>query len=234
MVSEISNILRTLKKRGLLFAWDYFSQSIWFDLRNGTSTAARVAKDQQTIHSNSSERENGVLYVASFTCVTTRTVAVAGDILGPHRMRVAQFMDLGCGKGKALLVYALYFGADVEYAALGIEYDSILANQARANVEKLPFTKRRVDIITDSATNIRSHLKSKLAIIYLYNPFHGETLRATLSALQGLPHVLIYVDPLERKMLSDFGYCVVAEQQGRYNADTWLVARSADLEQKVS
>jgi SAM-dependent methyltransferase len=224
---------KVFKKRGFRFIWDYFSESLWFDIRNQTSTAARVTKDEQTIESNLTEQNNGLLYVASFTSVTKKTLAIARDILGPKLMRTAQFMDLGCGKGKALLVYAREYGELADYAAVGIEYDPVLAEQARINVRKVAFASGRVEIITGSATNLRAFLKSQISVIYLYNSFQGETLRATLSAMQGLPHVLIYVDPIESERLTDFRYTIVAEHVGRYNADTWLVAVSVDFDKKL-
>lgn len=227
---NIFMIFSALRKRGFRFLWVYFSESIWFDLRHGTSTASRVPKNRQTIKSSSTAQENGLLYVASFTSVTQITTSIAHEILGKSRSAISQFVDLGCGKGKALMVYARDFGASPDRPAVGIEYDPVLADLARTNVSKVSFAKGRVLIITDSATNLRAHLKSQVAVIYLYNSFQGETLRATLSALRGLPHVLIYVDPAERQKLADFSYSIVAEHTGRYNADTWLVARSADLD----
>jgi SAM-dependent methyltransferase len=221
-------ILEIIKKRGLRFFWDYFSQSIWFDISYRTSTFTRVTKSQQSIDGNDVERENGILYVASFTSVTEQTLKIAQEILGIKRMRKAQFFDLGCGKGKALLVYALNFNMH-DYPAVGIEYDPILADQARSNVRKVSFATGRVEIINDSATNLHKYLTSNIAVIYLYNPFVEETFIATLSTLQGLPHVLIYVDPVERERLADFGYVIITEHIGRYHADTWLVARSVDL-----
>ena len=219
-----------IKKRGLGFIWIYFKESIWFDLINGTSTSSRVTKDRQNISINFNQYQDGLLYVASFTSVVRITVAIAHGILGPNRLRQSQFVDLGCGKGKALLVYLRYFGSSTIKPAMGIEYDSILADQARANSKKISSASDGIEIITGSATNIRTYLHSKYAVVYLYNSFQGKTLHATLLALQGLPHVLIYVDPVERRVLLDFGYVIEAERIGRYNANTWIVARSSDLE----
>ena len=113
--------------------------------------------------------------------------------------------------------------------AIGIEYDPVLTEMARENVAKLDLVQGRVEIFTDSATNLRTYLGTNEVIVYLYNSFQGETLDRTLDALDGLPHVLIYVDPAEREKLADRGYIIVEENVGRYNADTWLVARSSDL-----
>jgi SAM-dependent methyltransferase len=221
-------MLQVLRERGLRFFWDYFRESIWFDIRHRTSTSIRVIKNQQSIDSNAIERENGILYVASFTSVTKKTLQIVKEMLGEKRMRAAQFFDLGCGKGKALIVYARNFNKN-DHALVGIEYDPYLAEQARRNVRKVSFSRGRVQIFTDSATKLRKYLTSNIAVIYLYNPFVGQTFISTLSVLKDIPHFLIYVDPVERERLADFGYVLVAEHIGRYNADTWLVARSADM-----
>ncbi len=227
MLRKIIYMLKILKLRGPVFFWIYFRESIWFDLWFGTSTFSRVPKDEQNLAENSSsEQENGLLYVASFTSVTHRTTELARDLLGPDEFKTTQFFDLGCGKGKALLVYAKAFGPDIVHPAVGIEYDPFLADLARRNAAKIGLGKQRVQIMTDSATNIRNYTQTRAAIIYLYNSFQGETLRATLENLRGLPHVLIYVDPAEKDVLSRYNYRVVHEKLGRYNADTWLVATS--------
>ena len=223
-------IFEVIRKRGLRFFWDYFREIVWFDLCFGTFTSLRVTKNDQSIDSNDVERENGVLYVASFTSVTKKTLEVAKNTLGEQHMRSAQFFDLGCGKGKALLVYAHEF-PESHHAAVGVEYDLNLADHARSNVRKVWFARGRVQIVTDSAINFRKYLTGNTAVIYLYNPFCGETFVSTLSALQGLPHLLIYVDPAEREKLGDFGYVIIAEHVGRYNADTWIVAWSIDMKE---
>lgn len=229
MLSDLGHINRVLRKRGLRFLWDYFRESMWFDLRHRTSTFSRVPKAEQSFDSSLDEEENGVLYVASFTSVIRNTLKIAHAILGSERAKSAEFIDLGCGKGKALLVHAQEFGKNTSVKAIGIDYDPVLTEIARKNVTKLDLTRDQVEIFTDSATNLRTYLSTDEAIVYLYNPFQGETLDRTLDALQRLPHVLIYVDPAERRKLADRGYEIVEENVGRYNADTWLVARSSDL-----
>lgn len=215
--------IKVLRVRGLRFFWDYFVESVWFDLRHGTHTFARVPKDEQTIERNETD---GLLYVASFTSVTLQTVSITRKLIGPERFAKSQFFDLGCGKGKALLVFAKYFSADVDLNAVGIEYDPTLTELAAQNIAKCNFAKSRVEVVNDSATNLPEYVRSDILIIYLYNSFQGDTLRSVLEELRDIPHVLIYIDPAEKHILPDYDYQVHHENQGRYNADTWLVATS--------
>lgn len=213
-----------IRSRGWLFLWDFFAQSIWFDLRRGTQTSMRVAKNRQSIQVSESEVGNGVLYVASFTSVINETLHKARAVLGPGRFSMAQFVDLGCGKGKALIVFKQKFGRENNYPAIGVDYDTELTSLARKNIDAVGLTEADIRLVTDSATNFLEYTDAKTLIVYLYNPFQGETLRAVLSTIRKTPHILIYVDPAEKRTLSEFGYTVHFEKQGRYNADSWLVA----------
>jgi hypothetical protein len=221
--SMLSYGLHAIRKRGIGFLVVYFRESIWFDLRRGTRTSSRVPKSDQTF-ADGAEKDDGLLYVASFTSVTMRSVAVARQLLGNDRYRVSQFCDLGCGKGKALLVHALHNRPLQQRPAIGIEYDPELAQLARENLARCSIPEHVVSVITDSATNLRHHVTAETLIVYIYNSFQGETLRAVLSELGHFPHVLIYVDPSERAMLSEFDYVIHEDIAGKYNADTWLVA----------
>lgn len=224
MFAKLGYVVKVLRQRGVGFFWTYFVESVWFDLRHGTRTFARVTKDEQHIDSGAQEADNGLLYVASFTSVTRKSVEIARGILGDARFAKAQFFDLGCGKGKALAVYALEFGTQQPYPAIGIEYDPDLADLARANMVKCGLGDTQVRVVTDSATQLKTYAQSDTLVIYLYNSFQGKTLHAVLAELRGVPHVLIYVDPAAREVLPEYGYRIDHEVHGRYNADTWLVA----------
>ena len=230
MLGKLFYALKVARTRGVGFFYTYFRESLWFDLRHGTQTSSRVPKDQQMIDGSTAEAGNGLLYVASFTSVTARSLEVARDVLGPERFAAAQFLDLGCGKGKALLVYALGPGAGSTHAPVGIEYDPALAETARENARKCGFGDDEISIVADSATKVRDYVRSDVLIVYLYNSFQGETLKAVLGELAAHPHVLIYVDPAEKHVLPAFGYTIRFETRGKYNADTWLVASAPLLD----
>ena len=226
MIKRILYVLKAVSQRGIVFLFRYFYESYLFDIKYGTKTSARVTKEDQSIASTEVEQENGLLYVASFTSVTKTTVSLAKEILGDARFSKAQFLDLGCGKGKALLVHALHHGKDQEKPALGIEYDQDLAIIARDNIKKCDIEDERVRVIADSAVNLKEYISSKELIVYLYNSFQGETLKKVFVELSKIPHILIYVDPAERFLLDKYGYSVIHDHIGKYHADTWLIASS--------
>jgi SAM-dependent methyltransferase len=215
-------IIKALLRRGPGFIFLYMKESLAFDLINGTNTHLRVPKAEQS--ESNTERRDGLLYVASLTSVIRRTLAEAKGILGEKDFGRAQFLDLGCGKGKTLLVYAMDYAGVIKKKAVGIEYESLLCETARKNVAKIKPAAEWVEIACDSAVNVDAYVRSDILVIYLYNSFQGETLRAVLSKLAKYRHVLIYVDPVERRILSEYGYEIRAFHQGRHNANTWLVA----------
>ena len=231
MLDQLFYGLKVMHKRGLGFFYTYFRESIWFDLKHRTKTSSRVPKDQQLITSSGAEVDNGLLYVASFTSVTDQSLEIAQKLLGDEKFINAQFIDLGCGKGKALLVYAMRLGKTRTHVPVGIEYDSTLAEMAKANVIKCGFRPEEVLVVADSATEVCDYISSDVLIIYLYNSFQGETLKTVLRELASYPHILIYVDPAEKHVLQNFDYTVQFETQGKYNANTWLVATSPLVDQ---
>jgi hypothetical protein len=215
-----------IKKRGILYVWKYFWESTWFDHIHGIQTSTRVPKENQNVKTDSKEFNNGLLYVGSFTSVTKDSVGHVYDNISKEDFASSQFIDLGCGKGKALIVYALHYGKLCNEIPLGIEYDNDLAIIAKKNFLKVNFDSFTPIVHSDSALNLLKYVKGKSLIVYLYNSFQGSTLLKVLDILKKVPHILIYVDPAEKNVLGVYNYTIMKEHIGKYNADTWLIAKS--------
>ncbi|WP_435770428.1 hypothetical protein [Nocardioides sp. SYSU DS0651] len=219
-MGQVLHVVRALLRRGPRFLITYFRGALFWDLRYRTKTHLRVPKPDAD---GDDERRDGLLYVASLTGVVRSTLDLARRHWGEERFGSAQFLDLGCGKGKALLVYAQEYSRPSSPRAVGVEYDAELTAVASANIARMGLRGRAV-AHCDSAVNLERYTRPGHLVVYLYNSFQGETLRKVLAVLGGRPHILVYVDPVERDLLADYGYVIVGERQGRYNADTWLVA----------
>ena len=226
-MKELRYLVSALVRRGPRFLLQYARNSLAFDLMHGTHTHLRAPKPASP--ESDAERRDGVLYVASFTSVVRRTLHEAQLLVGTDAFRESQFFDLGCGKGKALLVHALEYSHAIQRPGVGIEYDSSLCVIANRNIEKLKLGVRAPQVYCDSALNVARYVQGQRLIVYLYNPFGGETLRGVLRALTSFPHVLIYVDPVERGLLQEFGYSIRVSHEGRLHADTWLVADNSAM-----
>jgi hypothetical protein len=216
-------IIRQIAKRSPLFLWDYFRESLLFDLVNRTNTHLRIPKSETNPLLNTSEFDDGLLYVASFTSVVVKTLSVVEEFLG-NKFASAQFIDFGCGKGKALLTYALNYNGKHDYPCIGIEYDDSLCEIAQENLVTLALDSKNTLVVCASAIDFSKYISTQLLIAYIYNSFQGKTFRSTLDELANYPHLLIYVDPAEEDILSEYGYKTLDKKKGKYNADTWLVA----------
>jgi hypothetical protein len=225
-------IFKKLLKRGPFFLWTYFRESILFDLTNGTNTHFRSVKPEKKQLYKPDEYDDGVIYVASFTSVVNNTLNVAKEFLG-EKFYMSQFVDLGCGKGKSLLLYALDHKKQQTYPCIGIEYDGTLYSKAMKNLVRLRLYPNTATVICDSATEFQRYISTHWLIVYIYNSFQGDTFRKTLDRLSNYPHLLIYVDPHEKSVLSEYGYDILATHDGKYNADTWLVAANPKISEML-
>lgn len=88
------------------------------------------------------------------------------------------FIDLGCGKGRALFV-----ASEFPFRQLtGVELSSELCDIARANVATKPEWAARISIANQDATDVTYPAGSIL--IYLYNPFLSPILQRVFKNLE--------------------------------------------------
>jgi hypothetical protein len=224
--NSYSYVLSAALKRGPRFLWTYFVDAMLFDLTQGTNTHLRQPKNPgEPVDASDDEYSDGLLYVASLTSTVRKSLQFVESLLGSAFVRY-QFVDLGSGKGKTLLVYCKDHSRRGVPQAVGIEYSEPLCAIARRNLEKMRLGPETAKIVCDSAVNVLDHCRPEAGlIVYLYNSFQGKTLRQVLHKIETTPHVLVYVDPAERKLLEELGYETLKFNQGKYNATTWLVAR---------
>jgi trans-aconitate methyltransferase len=89
------------------------------------------------------------------------------------------FVDLGCGKGRVLVMAAQYPFKRIE----GVEISATLADQARRNIAKAcgPRECHTIEIWNGSAHLYP--LPSDASVIYVFNPFHGAVLERVLEMI---------------------------------------------------
>ncbi len=111
-------------------------------------------------------------------------------------LRHASFLDLGCGKGRALVIASEY-----PFAALfGVELNAALVTVARRNLDRVRLRhpdRPPVEVRCGDAS--RSHLPEGDLVVFLYHPF-GERLVQTLcdhllAIATGAVH-LVYENPV--------------------------------------
>ena len=153
-----------------------------FDRQHGTDTTRIV----QT-------KDRSGRMVHWYETASATAIAAAIDAIGIEPSQ-ATFIDLGCGKGKPLLIAARkpfrrIIGVDVDPSCLAI---------AKRNLEICRLSAR-VELVAADATEF--DLPPGPLLIYLYNPFPGHVLRIVLQRLATRltttsdPIALIYMHP---------------------------------------
>lgn len=149
-----------------------------FDARYGTDTGGFEHIWQFRIDSDNAR------FGTHYRATSERDLVQALTAL-PDDPRGLTFVDLGCGKGKTLIVAArLGFRAVV-----GVEFAPELAAIARTNVAKVGIQNAVVEHI-DAATFA---FPDDPLVVYLYSPFSREVMEQVIANLGRSRAPLIYV-----------------------------------------
>jgi predicted RNA methylase len=124
-------------------------------------------------------------------------------------------LDMGCGAGRAICVAAQHPFSRV----IGIEVDERLCALAERNVGRLRRYAIRPEVVRADATTYR--VPEDVTVVFLYNPFRGDVLRAALTrVLESFDRAprrlrLVYANPCDHDL-------VVAMQRFRFAQTIWL------------
>jgi SAM-dependent methyltransferase len=123
------------------------------------------------------------------------------------------FVDLGSGRGFALLLAAAYPFRSIT----GVEFARELYDEARANIAWAGARQRlRIqDITLLHASALDFPIPDRPTVFFLYNPFTGSVMEAFLDRLMASlrsaprPHRLLYVNAKEHRMVEARGFVEV-------------------------
>lgn len=85
------------------------------------------------------------------------------------------FVDIGCGKGRALLLAEEYDFREI----IGVEFSPRLSKIAAANAAKIG--SQRISVVCDDARQFE--FPPEPLVVFLYNPFSGEIFRSVMQRL---------------------------------------------------
>ena len=146
-----------------------------FDERHATDTAGSVEPEHLGI-ADDQRRRDAILYLPSPTSITRWMLdEVAVDT------PATTFVDLGCGKGRVLLVAA----ERPFQRVLGVEISTQLAAVARQNAERYrppPALRSAIDVLDADVTTV--DLPATDLLIHLYHPFDPAVSAAVLHRLE--------------------------------------------------
>jgi SAM-dependent methyltransferase len=128
------------------------------------------------------------------------------------------FVDIGAGKGKAMLIAARLGYKRV----LGVERDAELATQARQNVELARPRLKTADLEVLNADALTWSIPDDVSLVFLNCPFIGETFRQVAARIidsydqARRPLHLVYSKPWEHDWLLSTGRVSVVGVQPRF------------------
>jgi len=142
-----------------------------FDLLHGTDTGGYISGAE--LHSVSLSG----LYITAYAGIAPSVLRQAIAAL-PLRLEEFTFIDLGCGKGRALMV-----ACDYPFRRLvGVEIASELCDCARANLARNPDWQTRISILNEDAATC-TYPDGPL-LIFMFHPFLAPVLRRVLANLE--------------------------------------------------
>ena len=208
-------LLKTLRQRAVR------RSDMEFDARNDVVTAGEVrSSDLRTDSDNK-------LFAAAYQPIDAthfRDALAELDI----RYEDYAFIDLGCGKGRALLL-----AAEFPFRRLvGVEFDPQLVATAEANISRYPATRDRAGevqvLCEDAATYV---LPPGPLLLYMYNPFEAPVMERVVAnvrrSLEREPRalVVVYFTPLCAQAWD--GFEPLRRMPGSVDPAVYFTARAA-------
>lgn len=167
-----------------------------FDSLYGTDTGGVTPAWSLDVGSISPNQCFAVKYQASNSQEFTDSIAYTSITTSSYI-----FVDLGCGKGRTLIVAAKLGFRRV----IGVEFAQTLAAIAKANLTKLKLINANV-ICGDAAQYI---FPKHDFVLYLYNPFSDDVMRYVLEHLQTAQArriFVIYKRPVCKELFDRSGF----------------------------
>lgn len=190
----------------------------WFDARHGVRTGGIVEPDDLDVTGLRAEQAEG------YCGAGVREFREAMALLPPDRG--GAFLDVGCGKGRVLLM-AARLGFD---RVAGIDISPALTATARANVDRRP----RGTPIEVECRDVRDLvLRGDERVVFLYNPFRADLVAVLVEEIarslreHPRPLFVLYGNPQHRHVVDGVAELVpYAEYEGT-RMDVMIVTASA-------
>jgi predicted RNA methylase len=132
------------------------------------------------------------------------------------------FIDIGCGKGKPLIV-----AARSGYTRLiGVEFARDLADKARANLRACGLQ----DAVIFNIDAVDYQFPASPFVAFMYNPFGPEIMKHVVANLMRTSHrdfVIVYSNPTQRTILAESGFLRMVQRfTHTWPTEIWLPIRS--------
>ena len=197
------------KSKGLKLPFHFFFETHLFDILNQTDTHKLINKDE--FDQNIKNLSHGILYMSSWTSVIKKSIKKSFKNIDLPLNKV-DIIDLGCGKGKVLLVISKMLQKNEDSPRLfGVDYSENLINIAEKNLACINASK--VKLINHDVIDIDINLFKKNIILYLYNPFDEKILSQILNLFKTKNIIAIYNNPIHSKIFKKYKYNMLFDQK---------------------
>jgi hypothetical protein len=192
-LSWLAYLIYTLKNRGLVRTCAMGYREWRKERELGIRTLG--IKRPQFCGTQMHEESGGHLYQPSSSVLFKKAMEAL-----PFRPEGKRFLDVGSGKGRAMILAAEEGFADV----VGIEYAAELIDQAHVNIEKVRGKFPETVFRMAEGNAIEFGLPEGTDVAYLFNPFDAETLDRWIATI--LPQVrkplhIVYMHPVFHPIL---------------------------------
>ncbi len=175
-----------------------------FDRKYGVATSGVVEKAEAGV-ADPAALADAIRYVPISEQVLRHVLTHATRAAGP---RDVSFVDLGCGKGRALIMASWFpfrsvLGVELSPRHAAIAERNVTSHLARPRGPKVQCR----DIAVVCANALHCELPDTDLLVFMYRPFKGQVFQGVLDRLHehaertGSRIVVAYVCPVERAML---------------------------------
>lgn len=174
------------KKYGVRGALRVLVEDVLFDYYHRVDTF-RPVSNKKLFHGGNIDEQNR--YVPSTIASISSIMEVLQEWIA---LEDCEFVDLGSGKGKALIAAANWPFQHLT----GIELSPQLHNTAKTNIERLDLTKKITLLQQDAA---EYQFKPNEQVLFFFNPFTGQVLERCLENVtrDGITRFVAYMNPTE-------------------------------------
>lgn len=191
----LSHFIYSLKHRGLMNTCSMGLKEWQKERELGIRTFGAHAPDELSIEADS--KLGGHLYQPSSSVIFEKAMNAL-----PFNFDDKVFLDIGSGKGRALILAAEAGFKKV----IGVEYAAELNDIAHTNIETVKERFPNTEFVLTEGDALAYDIPEEVDVVYLFNPFDQETTIDLLKKVkpafeQKKPIYLVYVNPVHCNVL---------------------------------
>jgi SAM-dependent methyltransferase len=203
------NYLVMHRARGIKLPVNYFLECHLFDIIHGTDTHNWVQKrDYDEVLGSLA---HGTFYMCSWSSEIKNAYKFTRNHL-QSKFDDFVMVDVGCGKGKVVLVWETLSKNACMHRPVGIDYSSALVQIARENYKKL--FQRDGSFLCSDILSVDLEQYGRKFIFYIANPFDEIIMENFLSRISHFQSMIIYTNPIYAGLIQKHGFELVHRKEG--------------------